>query len=34
MAEAQCEDYASTGIIIDTNAALMGLHDFHHDGKS
>src|SRR5215471_8421787 len=34
VAEAQCEDYAAAGIIINADAALMGLHDFHHDGKS
>jgi hypothetical protein len=34
VAEAQCEDYAPAGIIIDADAALMSPHDFHHDGES
>jgi len=34
VAEAQCEDCAPAWIVVDADAAVMCLHDFHHNGKS
>jgi hypothetical protein len=33
LAKAQCKDYASAGIVVDADAAVLCRHDFCHDGK-
>jgi hypothetical protein len=34
LAKAQCKDYASAGIVVDADAAVLCLHDFCHGPNS